>query len=74
MGFCRFMATGVGRGARVLAGLALIAWGLLGIGGTGGVILAAVGLLPLAAGLVNFCMVAPLLGCSFSGRDVQSTR
>lgn len=71
MGFCRFMATGVGCGVRVLAGLALIAWGLLGIGGTGGMILAAVGLLPLAAGLFNFCTVAPLLGCSFSGREIR---
>jgi hypothetical protein len=45
---------------RALAGLALIAAGVLA-GGTGGLVLAIVGLVPLAAGAMGLCLAAPLL-------------
>jgi hypothetical protein len=49
-----------GRSGRVLAGLALIIAGIT-IGGTGGLVLAAIGVVPLAAGAAGVCLAAPLL-------------
>jgi hypothetical protein len=71
MGFVKFMVTGAGRAVRVVAGIALIAIGLLLVGGTGGIILAVVGVLPLAAGLFDFCVFAPLFGLPFMGQQVR---
>lgn len=48
---------GIDRILRIVAGLALIAWALLG-----GPLWAWVGVVPLATGLINFCPVYPLLG------------
>src|ERR1035441_7770264 len=48
-----------GRSARVLAGLALIAGGIAA-GGTGGLVLALIGVVPLAAGAAGACLAAPL--------------
>lgn len=73
MSFARFMATTTGRALRVVAGLALIVIGLA-IGGAGGVILAIVGLVPLAAGAFNVCFIAPLLKVPFSGKAVPGAR
>jgi hypothetical protein len=62
-----FVAGPVGRLIRALAGLALILVGLLLVGGTGGWILAVVGLAPLAAGVFDFCIFAPLFSLPFLG-------
>lgn len=70
--FVSFMASTAGRIARIVAGIALIAWGLLGLGGTTGVIVAVVGALPLAAGLFDFCVFAPLFGAPLSGPRIRS--
>jgi hypothetical protein len=69
MGFVNFMRSNAGRLLRIVAGLALILVGLLSIGGTGGVILAIVGLVPLAAGIFNFCLFGPLFGVDLWGRS-----
>ena len=69
MGFIKFMAGPMGRGLRIAAGLALMLMGALYIGHTGGIILAVVGLVPLIAGLFNFCLFAPLFGGPFNGRE-----
>jgi Protein of unknown function (DUF2892) len=66
MPFVRFMSTTTGRAVRVVAGLMLIAAGLAA-GGTAGWIVAAVGLVPLAAGLANVCLFAPLFHAPFRG-------
>ncbi|HSR33527.1 MAG TPA: YgaP-like transmembrane domain, partial [Anaerolineae bacterium] len=50
-----------------IAGLALILIGLLVLKGIGGWILAIVGLVPLAAGLFDRCVFAPLFGLPFVG-------
>lgn len=63
----RFMASPVGRIVRIVAGLALILIGLLALEGIGGWILAIVGLVPLAAGLFDRCVFAPLFGLPFVG-------
>ena len=67
MGFVNFMAGTEGRAARAVAGLALIAIGLIA-GGTGGLVVALIGLVPLAAGIFGFCLMAPLFGASFTHR------
>ncbi len=71
MGFARFMSTMTGRFVRIIAGVALLLIGLLAVHGTVGIILAIVGLVPLVAGLANFCVFAPLFGGPFLGKDVR---
>ena len=68
MEIARFMASPFGRGARIAAGVALIVTGTT-FGGIGGIIAALVGFAPLAAGVFNFCGIAPLLRAPFSGRQ-----
>jgi hypothetical protein len=67
-GFARFMAGPVGRGVRILAGAALLAWGWR-MGGTTGTLVMIAGLVPIAAGVFNFCLIAPILSAPFWGRD-----
>lgn len=74
MAFARFMATPAGRIARIVAGAVLIWAGLARVGGTGGVVLAVVGALPLAAGLFNFCAISAVIGAPFWGRKALETR
>ncbi len=69
MEFAAFMATGLGRGLRVVAGIVLLILGIY-FGGTTGWILGIIGLVPLFAGLANVCLIAPLFGAPFRGSDV----
>jgi hypothetical protein len=69
-GFARFMASGAGRLLRIVAGIALLAWGW-SLRGGGGVALAIVGLVPLAAGVFDFCVLVPLLRAPFWGREIR---
>ena len=68
-----FMASPAGRITRIVAGAALIAWGLLGLGGTTGIVVAIVGAVPLVAGLFDFCVFAPLFGEPFSGPKIRAS-
>lgn len=70
MGFAQFMSSPFGRALRVIAGIALILVGLFVTTGTVQIILIVVGLVPLIAGLFNFCVFAPLFGGPFMGKDV----
>ena len=70
--FVKFMASTTGRIVRVVAGLALILWGLMGLGGTFGIIVAVVGAVPLLAGIFDFCIFAPLFGAPLSGPKIRS--
>ncbi len=72
--FVRFMSSTAGRIVRILAGIALIAWGLLGLTGTAGTVVAVIGLLPLVAGLFDFCVFAPLFGAPLSGKQVRAAK
>ncbi len=72
--FVAFMASTAGRITRIVAGLALIAWGLLGLGGTTGLVVAVVGALPLLAGLFDFCVLAPLFGAPLSGPKIRAAK
>ncbi len=55
----KVLASTAGRLVRIVAGIALIAVGLLVQQNTTGLILAAVGLVPLLAGLLDLCVFAP---------------
>ena len=70
--FVTFMASGVGRLVRIIAGIVLIAAGLLVLQGTAGIILAIVGAVPLLAGLFDFCVFAPLFGNPLSGPKIRA--
>ncbi len=70
MGFARFMSSLSGRLLRIVAGIALIVIGLAVVRGTGGIILAIVGLVPLVAGIGHFCVFAPLFGGPFWAREI----
>jgi hypothetical protein len=69
-----FVASPAGRIVRVVAGIALMAWGLMGLGGTAGIIVAIVGAVPLVAGLFDFCVFAPLFGAPMSGPKIRVAR
>ncbi len=70
--FVSFMASPSGRIVRILAGIALVAWGLLGLNGATGIVVAIVGLVPLVAGLFDFCVFAPLFGAPLSGTKIRA--
>ena len=65
MAFINFMNSAAGRAIRIVAGLALILIGLVAIGGTGGIIVAVIGLVPLGAGAANVCIVGKLFGIRY---------
>jgi hypothetical protein len=68
MAFGKFMASGYGRIARIVAGLVLIGVGLY-LGNVWGAVVAVIGLVPLAAGVFNICLFAPVFGAPFNGRS-----
>ena len=72
--FVRFMQTPAGRAVRVVGGVSLIAVGLLGVGGVTGYVMAAAGLVPLAAGLFDFCLFAPIFRIPFSGERIRAMK
>lgn len=63
----RFMASGYGRLARALFGTMLVAAGLGLVARPWGLAVAALGLAPIAAGVLNLCPIAPLWGGHFLG-------
>ena len=67
-----FLASPAGRIVRVVAGLALILWGVLGLAGAIGVVVTIIGLVPLAAGIFDFCVFAPLFGAPLSGARIRA--
>ena len=66
-----FLASPAGRITRIVAGLVLIVLGLALVGGWRGYVMTAVGLVPLAAGVFDFCVFAPLFGRPFIGKRLR---
>ena len=66
-----FMASTAGRITRIIAGVVLIVAGIL-VGG-GWWALAVVGLVPLAAGILDVCVFAPLFRRPFNGARLRAT-
>jgi hypothetical protein len=71
--FISWMASSAGRITRIVAGLVLIALGFFVVNNTiVGIILIVVGLVPLLAGIFDFCVFAPLFGNPFSGKKIRA--
>jgi Inner membrane protein YgaP-like, transmembrane domain len=70
-GLFRFLASSAGRVTRMAAGLVLILVGLWLVGGIAGWVIAVVGLVPLAAGLFDVCVFAPLFRLPFTGPSLR---
>ncbi len=71
MAFAKFMAKPAGRIIRIVAGIVLIVIGLAGVLPTNqalGIVIAVIGVVPILAGVLNVCLIAPIIGAPFSGR------
>jgi len=69
--FAQFVVGRTGRTLRVVVGLAIMAFGLLRVGGLLGYLMAAVGLVPAAAGYLDFCLIGLLFGSPFWGLEIR---
>jgi len=67
----KFLASTAGRFLRIVAGLALVGWGLFGLTGAAGIGVALIGLVPLLAGSVDVCVFAPLFRNPFKGAEIR---
>ncbi len=65
--FVGFMASTAGRVARIVAGVVLIVLGLVG----NAPVVAVIGIVPILAGVLDFCLLAPLFGQPFSGPKIR---
>lgn len=78
MAFARFMSSPVGRGLRIVAGIAIAAAGL-GLAAAAApagpaflwIVVAAVGGLVFVAGVLNVCFIAPIIRAPFRGKDAH---
>ena len=71
--FVKFMASRNGRITRIVAGAVLIILGFfVDMNPTTGYILMMVGLVPLLAGLFDYCLLAPLFGAPMSGAKIRA--
>jgi hypothetical protein len=69
MGLASVMSTMPGRVVRIAVGIAMLAIGAA-LGG-GWWVLAVAGLLPISAGVMNVCLIAPLIRAPLSGADAR---
>jgi hypothetical protein len=75
MALINFLASNpVGRAVRIIAGIILVIVGLFVLGGTAGIIVAVIGLVPLLAGIFDVCVFAPLFGASFYGKNIRGEK
>ena len=70
--FGQCMSSRVGRIGRVVTGAALVLAGLFAIGGTLGLVIAAIGLVPLFAGALDVCVFSALFGGPLRGSGVRA--
>ncbi len=73
-GFTRFMASPAGRLIRIVAGIALIAWGLPRRAAAGGIIGIALGVVLVLVGALNYCIISAILGGPLKGSDVRAAK
>jgi hypothetical protein len=73
-GFIRFINSPAGRIVRVLAGLGLVAWGFTLRDSTGGLVLMAFGLLPIATGAFDLCLPGVVVGAPARGNEYRNRR
>jgi uncharacterized membrane protein HdeD (DUF308 family) len=71
--FVKFMASRNGRITRIVAGAVLVILGFFVVEDiTLGIVLMVVGLVPLLAGIFDYCLLAPLFGAPMSGAKIRS--
>lgn len=73
MKFAEFMASPIGRGLRVVVGALLVYVGLAVVQGVAGTLIAAAGVVPIATGMLNVCLLGPLLGAPMKGSELRKT-
>jgi len=73
-GFAKFINSPTGRIARVVVGIVLIIWGYTQLGTGMGIVLIVIGLVPLAAGSFDLCLISALLGGPISGKKVREPK
>jgi DUF2892 family protein len=73
-GFARFMASPAGRLVRIVAGIALIAWGLPRRAAAAGIVGIALGIVMVLAGALNYCAISALLGGPLRGSDIPEKK
>jgi hypothetical protein len=69
--FVKFMVAPAGRITRAAAGAAIIAAGLIGVTGTLGDVIAALGVVPLVAGVFDICVFAPIFRLPWAGARIR---
>lgn len=70
----QFFASAGGRLSRAVAGIALIGAGIALRDTGAGVPLMAVGVVPLAAGILDICLLSPILGGPLTGAAIRACR
>lgn len=73
-GFAQFVNSPAGRVVRLVVGLCLIGWGYVERSSGTGVVLMVVGLVPLAAGVFDLCLISALLGGPISGARIAKPK
>jgi hypothetical protein len=73
MTFARFMAQPIGRAVQIIAGLVIVGLGIAIVGGPLGWLVGIIGLVPLAAGSANACLIAPLVHAPVRGQDAAAS-
>lgn len=71
MAFVKFMTSTTGRAARVVVGLIILSVGLFVVQGAIGTVMAIVALVPIAGGLLDFCVAGVALGYPFKGAEAR---
>lgn len=70
MAFARFMATPAGRILRIVIGIIIIWIGVM-MDKPAGYVLEVIGLIPIVAGVMNWCLIAPLIGAPFRASNLK---
>ncbi len=70
--FVSFMASTAGRILRAVVGAVLFYVGLQLMAGVGGIVVAVLGVVMIAAGVFDFCLFAPLFGNPLSGKKIRA--
>lgn len=77
MAVAKFMASPGGRILRIVLGIVLAIIGFnISLNGedgseTLGLIIGVIAIVPILAGVMNWCLIGPLLGAPFNGKDLQ---
>ena len=69
--FARFVNSQSGRLIRLIAGGLLVGWGVMQRGSVTGLVLVVVGLVPLATGALDLCLISALLGGPIRGQRLR---